>query len=113
VHRGKSNDEGWCGFDPTTVLDASDPMFRVIGKRFLELQEEVNCKILFLAASKFGACFLWTGVRDRLNLLLRHVERDAGSIHRRCFVESIESRSYRRWVTTQFQLFVLALICGE
>ena len=40
VHRGKSKEEGWCGFEPTTLLDASDPLFRRIGKRFLELQEE-------------------------------------------------------------------------
>ncbi len=40
VHRGSSKQEGWCGFEPTTLLDASDPLFRKIGKRFLQLQEE-------------------------------------------------------------------------
>lgn len=37
-HRPKNIDEGWCGFPPTTTLHASDPLFPVIGKRFLELQ---------------------------------------------------------------------------
>jgi alpha-N-acetylglucosaminidase len=39
-HRGASKEEGWCGFEATTLLHASDPLFRQIGKRFLELQEE-------------------------------------------------------------------------
>ena len=40
IHRGKTMEEGWCGFEPTTLLDASDPLFPVISKRFLELQKE-------------------------------------------------------------------------
>jgi hypothetical protein len=27
--------DGWCGFAPTSILSASDPLFRTIGKRFL------------------------------------------------------------------------------
>lgn len=39
-HRGETMEEGWCGFAPTTTLNASDPLFQEIGKKFLELQTE-------------------------------------------------------------------------